>query len=400
MFCWNIQTETFPIFVDCKIEIMEQLEIYDGENVISRVFVAEGIEGLEEMLAGYDKVFAVMDRAVAMECPVAARLAEILNSRAVPGMLIDASESHKSMDTVLEICSWLLEQGADRDALVLAIGGGITTDMAGFAASIYKRGVRFAYVPTTLLAQVDAAIGGKTGVNFDKFKNMLGTIRQPEFTYICPLVLTSLSNRDFLSGAAEMLKTFIIEDNENYYDAVGLLSDMNIEYCSGTSTEDAWQECVEKNSGELMKLIFEAVKVKAGVVSRDQFEGGERRKLNLGHTFAHAIETLSRHRGNDVTHGEAVAMGIVLAAELSGRYAKYNEEWMSICEYDLYQRIEDDFLAVGLPISCPFRIQDMAQAMSKDKKAEGDKVHFILPAAIGDVRIVDMSVAEVVELMA
>ena len=361
--------------------------------------MAQGIEELESLLEAYDSVFAVMDRAVAMECPASVRLAEILNTRSVPGMLVEASESLKTMDTVMEICSWLLEQGADRDALVLAVGGGITSDMVGFAASIYKRGVRFAYVPTTLLAQVDAAIGGKTGVNFDKYKNMLGVIRQPEFTYICPQVLESLPNRDFLSGVAEMLKTFIIEDNENYHDAVGLLSDMNVEFCSAESPVEVWQECISKNSGELLKLISETAKVKAGVVSRDQFEGGERRKLNLGHTFAHAIETLAQRRGDEITHGEAVAMGIVLAAELSEKYAHVNEEWREICDFGLYQRIEDDFLSVGLPINCPYRIADMTESIRRDKKAEGGKVHFVLPAAIGDVRIVDMTVDEVVGLL-
>ena len=378
---------------------MDSIKIYSGEEAISRVLMAQGIEELESLLEAYDNVFAVMDRAVAMECPASVRLAEILYTRSVPGMLVEASEGLKTMDTVMEICSWLLEQGADRDALVLAVGGGITSDMVGFAASIYKRGVRFAYVPTTLLAQVDAAIGGKTGVNFDKYKNMLGVIRQPEFTYICPQVLESLPNRDFLSGVAEMLKTFIIEDNENYHDAVGLLSDMNVEFCSAESPVEVWQECISMNSGELLKLISEAAKVKAGVVSRDQFEGGERRKLNLGHTFAHAIETLAQRRGDDITHGEAVAMGIVLAAELSEKYAHVNEEWREICDFGLYQRIEDDFLSVGLPINCPYRIADMTESIRRDKKAEGGKVHFVLPAAIGDVRIVDLTVDEVVGLL-
>ena len=379
---------------------MDSIKIYSGEEAISRVLMAQGIEELESLLEAYDNVFAVMDRAVAMECPASVRLAEILNTRSVPGMLVEASEGLKTMDTVMEICSWLLEQGADRDALVLAVGGGITSDMVGFAASIYKRGVRFAYVPTTLLAQVDASIGGKTGVNFDKYKNMLGVIRQPEFTYICPQVLESLPNRDFLSGVAEMLKTFIIEDNENYHDAVGLLSDMNVEFCSAESPVEVWQECISMNSGELLKLISEAAKVKAGVVSRDQFEGGERRKLNLGNTFAHAIETLAQRRGDDITHGEAVAMGIVLAAELSEKYAHVNEEWREICDFGLYQRIEDDFLSVGLPINCPYRIADMTESIRRDKKAEGGKVHFVLPAAIGDVRIVDLTVDEVVGLLA
>lgn len=383
---------------------MEQINIYSGDQVISRIIATELLAAFPQVLEPYDKVFAVMDSNVANNCPAAAQIAEALNAKGAPGMLIDAHESTKNMHTVMDICAWLLEEGADRDALVLAVGGGITSDMVGFAASIYKRGVRFAYVPTTLLSQVDAAIGGKTGVNFDGYKNILGTIRQPEFTYICPDLLTSLPNRDFLSGAAEMLKTFIIEDNENYYDAVGLLTDMNMQYCSrvseGEDEAEVWQYCIENYSGELLKLICEAVKVKAGVVSRDQFEDGERRKLNLGHTFAHAIEAIAHRRSDDVTHGEAVAMGMVQAAALSAKYALKDEQWMEVCDYSLYQRFEDDFLAVGLPINCPYKMTDMAELMVKDKKAEGGKIHFVLPASVGDVRIVDMSVDQATALMA
>ena len=144
---------------------MEQINIYEGEQVVSRILVEDGVERLEACLEQYEHVYAVMDENVAMKCYAAGSIADMLNRRGVPGMLVEASEDTKCMDTVMDICGWLLENGADRDALVLAIGGGITTDMVGFAASIYKRGVRFAYVPTTLLAQVDASIGGKTGVN-------------------------------------------------------------------------------------------------------------------------------------------------------------------------------------------------------------------------------------------
>ena len=382
---------------------MEQINIYSGEKVISRILVEGTLDGLMQALEPYRRVFAVMDSNVANNCPAAAQIAETLNRKGAPGMLIDAHESTKNMHTVMDICAWLLDEGADRDALVLAVGGGITSDMVGFASSIYKRGVRFAYVPTTLLSQVDAAIGGKTGVNFDGYKNILGTIRQPEFTYICPDLLVSLPNRDFLSGAAEMLKTFIIEDNENYYDAVGLLTDMNMQYCSrvaeGEDEAEVWQYCVENYSGELLKLICEAAKVKAGVVSRDQFEGGERRKLNLGHTFAHAIEAIAHRRGDDVTHGEAVAMGMIQAATLSAKYAASDEQWMEVCDYSLYQRFEDDFLAVGLPINCPYKMADMTELMVKDKKAEGGKIHFVLPASVGDVRIVDMTIDQVMTMM-
>ena len=163
-------------------------------------------DGIAPLLAAEQEVYVVYDENVTW---VAEKVIE-----AVPGVkgsiAIKATEEEKSMDTVLLITRSLLESGASRKALVLAIGGGITTDLAGFAASIYKRGVRYANVPTTLLAQVDAAIGGKTGVNFDAYKNMLGVIVQPVFTYVCAEVLRTLPRRDFLSGAAEMLKTFRI----------------------------------------------------------------------------------------------------------------------------------------------------------------------------------------------
>ena len=383
-----------------RFEIMEQINIYSGNDVISRVLIDNDVETLASLLEPYRKVYAVMDSAVAADCPAALEIAAVLNAKGAPGMLIEASEQEKTIETVMRICSWLMEQGADRDALVLAIGGGITTDMTGFAASIYKRGVRFAYMPTTLLAQVDAAVGGKTGVNFDNYKNMLGIIRQPKFTFICPPVLESLPSRDFLSGAAEMLKSFIIEDGGWYGRAV--------EWLKEYSSSDAKDDYLQGNVEELSALIGAAVSVKAGIVSRDQFEGGERRKLNLGHTFAHAIETLAQRKrmesddAPDITHGEAVAMGMVLAAELSDAYRRESGEPVVLENgfgWGLEQRLEADFLACGLPIGCPFKLSLMAEVMRKDKKAEGGKIHFVLPRAIGDVEMTDLTVDEVCSLM-
>lgn len=379
---------------------MEQINIYSGKEVISRVLIDNDVETLASVLEPYKKVYAVMDRSVAMDCPMSLAIAEVLNSKGAPGMLLDASEQEKTIETVMKICSWLLEQGADRDALVLAVGGGITTDLVGFAASIYKRGVRFAYMPTTLLAQVDAAIGGKTGVNFDNYKNMLGVIRQPKFTFICPQVLESLPPRDFLSGAAEMLKTFIIENDGSYEKAV--------EWLSGYVASEDVAEYLVGNSDELAALIASAVLVKAGVVTRDQFEGGERRKLNLGHTFAHAIETLAQKKRQesadapDITHGEAVAMGMVLAAELADAYMRQDGGVLvheDGFEWGLEQRLEADFLSCGLPIGCPFKLSHMTEVMKKDKKAEGDRIHFVLPKYVGEVEIVDLTVDEVLALM-
>lgn len=387
--------------------MMDEISVCSAGKVISRIYVENGSGGLESLLTPYRHVFAVMDSNVAMQCPFAQDIAEIMNRKGVPGKLIDASEDAKTMDTVMDICGWLLDNGADRDALVLAVGGGITSDMVGFAASIYKRGVRFAYVPTTLLAQVDAAIGGKTGVNFENYKNMLGVIRQPEFTYICPQVLESLPHRDFCSGAAEMLKTFVIEDGGNYDAAVGLLKAMNNEYAIVPEQDAAeyWSDCISAHSCNLADLIANAVRVKAGVVSRDQFEKGERRKLNLGHTFAHAIETLARREAmtgdgaiekTDITHGEAVAMGMVLAARLSDRIYRNDMETPSALE----EKVADDLMACGLTPQSPFGVEEMAQAMHKDKKAEGGKVHFVLIRSIGDVAMQDLTVEEVCRLLA
>jgi 3-dehydroquinate synthetase len=376
---------------------MEHINIYSGERIISRIMLGEMIADLEGVLERYPHVFAVMDANVAMHCPAAAEIAGIMNRKGVPGKLIEASEETKTMDTVMDICGWLLDNGADRDALVLAVGGGITCDMVGFAASIYKRGVHFAYVPTTLLAQVDAAVGGKTGVNFDRYKNMLGIIRQQDFTYICPQVLVSLPHREFTAGVAEMLKTFIIDDNGNYQKAVDVLSEMSQGYSllPEESAADYWSDCVAAYSSELMYLIEEAVRVKAGIVSRDQYEKGERRKLNLGHTFAHAIETLAQREERDISHGEAVAMGLVLAARLSDRVFRGDMDTPTEMEGGL----AIDLCDCGLYPQCPYEIEDMAEIMMKDKKAEGGKVHFILIREVGDVMSYSLAVEEVVRLL-
>ncbi|MBR2608848.1 MAG: 3-dehydroquinate synthase [Bacteroidales bacterium] len=377
---------------------MEPINIYSGSEVISRIYVEEGIETLEGYLEGYQHVFVVMDGEVAMKCPVAYEVSQMLNRRGVPGMLVEATEEAKCMDTVMNICGWLLDNGADRDALVLAIGGGIATDMVGFASSIYKRGVRFAHMPTTLLSQVDAAIGGKTGVNFGGYKNMLGTIRQPEFTFICPQVLESLPMEAFQAGAAEMLKTFMIEDNGHYHAAVDLLKRLTADFiavCEDDSTlsyqEDKWPEVLAARLHELTPLIAAAVRVKAGIVSRDQFENGERRKLNLGHTFAHAIESLSHKYHNDIDHGHAVALGMVYAARLAER--------LELAEPGLAAAVEKDLDESLLLIINPYPLERMAGAMRKDKKAADGKVHFVLPRSIGDVTVRDLTVDEAIGLL-
>ncbi len=284
-----------------------------------------------------------------------------------PALGIIADEEHKTMDTVLDICRWLMQQGANRDAIVWAVGGGVTTDMAGFAASIYKRGVRYANYPTTLLSQVDAGVGGKTGVNLDGYKNMLGVTKFPIFTRILPEVLETLPPREFRSGAAEMLKTFLIDDKGgNYERAVKLLSEPRPDF------------------GALAPLIEAAAAVKRKIVEQDPYEENLRRCLNFGHTYAHAIEWYQHTHGvaDPMTHGEAVAVGMVQAARISER--------LGVCKEGLAERLRGDLAACGLPTDLPCPEEVLEEAIWKDKKAEKGIIHFVLIKKIGKVIIKDL----------
>lgn len=361
-------------------------------QVKCRIVRAATLEPLFPLLEGCGRVWLVCDRNVwdSVGSRIAAGLSGHecgVDSRMMPGTpagrllgvsLLDASEENKTLSTVEHVVGEMLDAGADRGVLVLGVGGGITTDIAGFAASVYKRGVRFAFVPTTLLAQVDAAIGGKNGVNFLSYKNMLGTIRQPEFTYICPEPLKGLTRHAFLDGVAEMLKTFLIADAPAYSAAVERLR------ASG---------CV---SGD---LSARAAEIKAGIVEQDPEEHGLRRVLNLGHTFAHAVEKLS---GGEWSHGAAVSVGIVAAARLAesldGKVRDICGRTFS-CAAGLAGRIVSDFESVGLPAVCPYSPDEMAEAVSKDKKADGDGVIFILPADVGDVRQVRLTAEQMVRAL-
>jgi 3-dehydroquinate synthase len=284
---------------------------------------------------------------------VASQLLEVLPVRA--SMPIETSEAGKTLQTVQMLERWLLQADASRGALLLAVGGGITTDLVGFAAAIYKRGIRYANVPTTLLAQVDAAIGGKTGVNLDGYKNMLGAFRMPEFTVLEASFLQTLPPREFRCGLAELLKTFLIGDGEAYAAFV-------------SSSESA----------QIEEAVRKAAAIKSQIVAEDPEEHGVRAKLNLGHTFGHAIEHQARVHGDDINHGEAVAMGIILAAELSER--------LGVAKEGLSTRLKADFSLLGLPVESPYPVEDLLEALRKDKKAvTGEKVKFVLLRTPGDV---------------
>lgn len=331
------------------------------------------LRDVRKHLGRYGSIFIIHDRNVG-------GLVENLGIEAKGILPIEATEAKKTLVTVLETENWLLEKGADRQAFVLAIGGGITTDLAGFAASVYKRGVRFGFIPTTLLSQVDAAIGGKNGVNLDSYKNIIGVIRQPEMTFICPEPLETLPYPQILSGAAELLKTFIINNEGGEYErAVNMLEDIH--------SQASGKVAIREYSETLRSLIAAAARIKAGIAGRDPNEHGERRLLNLGHTFAHAIE---KNSGERIAHGEAVAMGIILAAQLS--------ESLGLAE-GLAERLKADFTACGLPVRCPYSIDTLADAMKKDKKSEGAFIHFVLPLGIGHVETRELSVEDAVKTL-
>ena len=297
---------------------------------------------------------------------------------------LEASEEKKSLRTVEEICRALLEGGADRKSFVLALGGGIISDMAGFAASIYMRGIRFAYVPTTLLAMTDAAIGGKTGVNFLSYKNILGSFTEPCFTWMAAASLEGLPRREVLSGAAEMLKSFIIDNVDGVYSTA-------LEFFRTASLPE---KCDAATAARLLPLARAAAGVKAGIVSRDFRESGERKLLNLGHSFAHAIEHLAQTGADGnvgISHGEAVSMGIVLAARLSCALGYAPKGFDS--------SLEADFASAGLSVKCPYAPRQLVQAMSRDKKAEAGTLSFVLMRGISDVFVEKLEPAKAMALL-
>ena len=342
------------------------------------IYIKEDYSGLREAIGAFcpDRIFVVCDRAVAHLVPRLGLDAAVVE--------LEASEEKKSLRTVEEICRALLEGGADRKSFVLALGGGIISDVAGFAASIYMRGIRFAYVPTTLLAMTDAAIGGKTGVNFLSYKNILGSFTEPCFTWMAAASLEGLPRREVLSGAAEMLKSFIIDNVDGAYSTA-------LEFFRTASLPE---KCDAATAARLLPLARAAAGVKAGIVSRDFRESGERKLLNLGHSFAHAIEHLAQTGADGnvgISHGEAVSMGIVLAARLSCALGYAPKGFDS--------SLEADFAAAGLRVKCPYAPRQLVQAMSRDKKAEAGTLSFVLMRGISDVFVGKLEPAKAMALL-
>ncbi|NOZ12818.1 MAG: 3-dehydroquinate synthase [Acidobacteria bacterium] len=274
----------------------------------------------------------------------------------IPAIPITADEKQKTMETVNFIYKRFTELNADRNTFVWCVGGGITTDTAAFATSTYMRGMPFALVPTTLLGQVDAAIGGKCGVNFKGFKNLIGTFSHPENLVLDYHFLQTLPDREIRNGIAEIIKHAAIRDT--------LLFEQ-------LESFDGFLNKFKSAEPECAALIEKSISIKLDIVIQDEKEAGERKLLNFGHTFGHAIEAVS-----GLSHGESVAAGMVLAGRLS--------EKMGILTQNETERIIRLLSRYRLPVQNPVSPESLLAALWHDKKKNKDRIEVILLAGIGN----------------
>lgn len=277
--------------------------------------------------------------------------------------LVPDGEAYKTLASFEQILSYLLAEGLSRDLVLVALGGGVIGDLTGFVAASFQRGVRFVQCPTTLLSQVDSSVGGKTAVNHLLGKNMIGAFKQPEQVIINTQVLQTLPAREFAAGMAEVVK-------------YGLLGDAA--FCQWLITNS--EEIKQQQPEALAQMISHCCQMKADIVSRDETEQGERALLNLGHTFGHAIEAFMGY--GDWLHGEAVAVGMVMAAELA-----FARCWLTHEELAFTKRLVSTFM---LPVAAPDRmkITDFMPYMKTDKKVKNGQMRFILPTKLGHATIV------------
>lgn len=286
-------------------------------------------------------------------------------------IIIGQGEGVKSLQTVERVYRELMAIGADRSTFILGIGGGIVTDIAGFVAATYMRGIDFGFVSTTLLGQVDASIGGKNGVNVADYKNMVGTFRQPRFVISDVTMLKTLPVRELRAGMSEVVKSAIVGDVElfNHLERVitGELSHGNTEL--------------------MEEIILRAVVVKARIVAMDEREGGIRRLLNLGHTLGHAIEKCTR----EVNHGEAVAIGMSQIAHASVRCGMLAEEDA--------QRIDTLLERLGFSLTLPINMVDVLREVKHDKKKCNNVLKVVLPIKIGECIVREMTFDEFERLL-
>lgn len=285
--------------------------------------------------------------------------------------LIEAIEENKTIDTALEICEKMTAVPAKRNAVLISIGGGIIQDITGFAANILYRGIKWIFIPTTLLAQCDSCIGGKTSLNYQGYKNLLGTFYPPDKIYICPRFLHTLTQEDFESGMGEVIKFNLMGGQEG------------IEHINGQI-----DELMERDGEAIEKAIRYSLQFKKSFIEQDEFDRNERIKLNFAHTFGHAVEVVSEFK---IPHGTAVAIGMIMANRVSVQRGLLREETAKECEALLLQVIHIDYELMNKPI------EELLGAMKKDKKQMSDLLTIVLMTdQAGELLIVhDATVNEV-----
>ena len=274
-------------------------------------------------------------------------------------------EEYKNFETLQSIYDVLVGNGFDRGSGIIALGGGVIGDMAGFAAATFLRGIRCAQIPTTLLAQVDSSVGGKTAVNHPLGKNLIGAFYQPDLVLIDTWTLKTLDPRDVAAGLAEVVKYGVIRDVDFFNWLEGHVSDL-----------------LNRSPESLIYAVKKACQIKADIVEVDEKEGSVRAFLNYGHTFGHAVESLSGY--GQWKHGEAVAIGMIVAARISCR--------MGLCSQNDVDRLTGLLQTLGLPVSAPsFPLEDYLAAMQRDKKVRNGKLSLVLNCGLGDAVLKEVS---------
>lgn len=343
---------------------MNTLQVELGERSYP-IHIGAGLLGWPELLTPHlqgQQVLIVSNEIVA---PLyLAQVEESLSGYQVQTLILPDGEAHKNLDSFNQIVSVLLERHFSRNCALVALGGGVIGDLTGFAAACYQRGVNYIQIPTTLLAQVDSSVGGKTAVNHPMGKNMIGAFHQPRVVIADTDVLQTLPDREYAAGLAEVIKYGLIRDP-------GFLDWLEQNMLALQSRE----------TSALTRAIEQSCRNKAEVVAADERESGQRALLNLGHTFGHAIETALGYR--DWLHGEAVAAGMMMAADLSQR-----QKWLAAADTE---RVRKLLLAAGLPVVPPAQLTpaDFARHMAVDKKARDGVIFLVLLQSLGRAIVTD-----------
>ena len=307
----------------------------------------------------HDRIFVLTDETTQQLCwPKIKNFKALKNSAPI---IIKATDTHKNLDTLSQVWQALSNGGATRHSLMINLGGGMVTDLGGFAASTFKRGIDFINIPTTLLAMVDASVGGKTGINFGGLKNEIGVFSDSRFVIINTQFLDTLDHDNICSGYAEMLKHGLISDERTWAELMTFDLD----------TPDLSQ---------LQRMVAESIKVKERIVEADPHEHGIRKALNLGHTMGHAFESFAMRRGTPILHGYAVAYGLVSELYMSARKTAFPTDRM----HQTVRFIRENYGTIN--ITCD-DYPTLIELMHHDKKNTSGIINFTLLGNVGDIRI-------------